>query len=241
MRRIISTSIGLALAVALLGAPRHAVEAGGKASPPQSSAFGKTLPEWMQLFWIANLEGGPDYVGAVKLLPLPQGIIGGGTFTYADPGVFTGHLDVTLGPGTPFVLPVVVWIGEAYETALHYPIDPVIPAEFFTDPSKAITKVYIDGQPVMDSTKASVSPFYFGPVPLGVVYPEPSDYGSISAIYVQGVGFVHPPLSVGVHTIALESELLIPPNPSYLNLNVYPGGSGIHFFNTWTITVSPKK
>ena len=58
-------------------------------------------------------------------------------------------------------------IGEAYNDGT--PIDPVIPAEFFTDPTKATTNVYIDGKVVMDSKKASVSPFYFDPVPLDVL------------------------------------------------------------------------
>jgi hypothetical protein len=69
----------------------------------------------------------------------------------------------------------------------------------------------------------------------------PTSYHSIEAVYAQGVGFVHPPLSVGVHTIALESELRVPPSPLFFNLNVYPDGFGVHFFNTWTITVTPKK
>src|SRR5262249_61483645 len=100
-------------------------------------------------------------------------------------------------------------------------------------------KVYIDGQAVMDSTKASVRPFYWGPVPLDVVYVEPSSYGSIATIFAQGIGFVHPPLSVGTHSIYLEAELRVPPDAAFLNLILNPNGVGVHFFNTWTITVSP--
>src|SRR5262249_43628699 len=99
---------------------------------------------------------------------------------------------------------------------------------------------YIDGKAVMDSTLASVSPFYIGPAPISVTYPQPTSYGSIGAIFVQGVGFVHHPLSVGTHTIELVSELQIPPDPSILNLNVDPDGVGVIYHNTWTITVSAK-
>jgi hypothetical protein len=241
MRRIlISTTAGLALAVALLAVVGTAVEAGGKASPPQSSAFGKTLAEWAQLYITWLIGGGADHVGQVQFLPLPSGEYDGGSFTYEDPGVLTGHLDVTLAPGTPFVLPVVTWYGETYSPDTGYPDDPPIPAELFTDPDNAVIKVYIDGKRVMDSTRASVGPFYYGPVPLDVVYPEPTSYGSTAAIFTQGVAFVQPPLSVGTHTIELEAELFVPPDPEFLNLTLYPDGFGVRYFNTWTITVSPK-
>jgi hypothetical protein len=237
MRRFITITTTLALAITLLAMGGTPVQAGSKASPPQSSAFGKTLPEWMQLYF----EGDTDHVGKVRFLPLPSGDpIGDHLFTYDDPGTVVGHLDVCLPPASPFVLPVVVWIGETYLPSLGYPDDPALPAELFTDPSKANISVYIDGKPVMDSTRASVSPFYFGPVPLDVTYPEPTGYGSIGAIFAQGIGFVHPPLSVGTHTIALESELSIPPDGTFLNLAVYPDGVGVHYVNTWTLKVSPK-
>ena len=101
-------------------------------------------------------------------------------------------------------------------------------------------ELLIDGQRVMDSTKASVSPFYYGPVPLDVTYKEPSAYGSTGAIFQQGIGFVHPPLSVGTHTITLVSESFVPPDGTFLNLTLYPEGAGAHYENTWTITVAPN-
>jgi hypothetical protein len=249
MRRIAAIITSLALAVALVAAPRIASEAGAEASPPDSKAFGKTLTEWMQLYFTSYYSGGgcparpcppEDHVGQVKFLPLPVGEQIGGSGTYADPAVLEGHLNVTLRPGTPFVLPVTVWVGERYEDYPVVPDDPALPADLFTDPSKNLITVSIDGKPVMNSRVASVSPFYFGPAPLGpegegVIYEEPSSYGSIAAIFVQGIGFVHPPLSVGTHTIELVSELRIP--PELLNS---PVGLGIRYENTWTITVSPE-
>jgi hypothetical protein len=240
MRRIATFSAGLALAVALFAVSSTRLNAGGKAAPPQSCAFGKTLTEWMQLYETWFIGGGEDHVGPVKFLPLPNGTAVGGSFTYADPGTLVGHLDVSLKPGTPFVLPVTVWYGERYLPQLGYPDDPALPKDLFTDPDKNLIKVYIDGKPVMDSTRHSVNPFYFGPAPIDVVYPAPSSYGSIAAIFVQGIGFVHTPLSVGTHEIELVSGLSIPIDPTILNLNVYPDGVGVVYKNTWTITVSHK-
>jgi hypothetical protein len=240
MKRYVTKLAGAALAVTLVGASLVAVEAARGGSPPQSTAFGKTLTEWMQLYWTWALGGGgDDHVGHVKFLQLPSGEYAGGSFTYADPGVLVGHLDVSLKPGTPFVLPVSIWYGETYLPALGYPDDPPLPADLFTDPGKNLIRVSIDGKPVMDSTRASVAPFYFGPAPIDVVYPAPSSYGSTAAIFVQGIGFVHEPLSVGTHKIELLAGLRVPPDPTILNLNVYPDGSGIVFKNTWTITVAP--
>jgi hypothetical protein len=137
------------------------------------------------------------------------------------------------------VLPVTIWYGETYEPALGYPVDPALPADLFTDPAKNVIPVCIDGNPVMDSTLASVSPFYIGPAPIDVVYPQPTSYGSIAAIFVQGIGFVNTPLSVGIHTIQLLSGLRVPPDPSILNLSIYPEGAGVVYMNSRTITVAP--
>jgi hypothetical protein len=241
MRRLITPILGLALAIALVATPRHAVEAGGKASPPQSSAFGKTLSEWMQLYFTWSIGGGSDHVGQVKFLPLPIDSYVSGSSTYDDPAVLQGHLDFTMEPGTPLVFPVTVFYGETYEPSTGFPPDPTLPEDLFTDDALNPINVYVDGKPVMDSSLASVRPFYFGPVPLEVVYPAPSSYGSIEAIFVQGIGFVLPPLSVGVHTITLESGLRVPPDPSIINVTLNPHGLGVQYLNTWTITVAPRK
>jgi len=242
MRRNAAIITGSALVVAVLLAPRTTPEVRGQGPSPQSTAFGKTLTEWMQLHetWVLGGGVGEDHVGRVKFFPLPNGVYAGGSFTYADPGILVGHLNVTLKPGTPFVMPVTGWYGETYLPALGYPDDPVLPAELFTDPGKNLIKVYIDGKPLMDSTRASVSPFYFGPAPISVIYPGPTSYGSIAPIYVQWIGFAHPPLSVGTHTMELESELRVPPDPTILNLHVQPEGVGVRYVNSWTITVSPQ-
>jgi len=238
MKRVVTMTC-LTLVVTLLVALGTTVDAGPKASPPQSSAFGKRLPEWLQLYITWLVAGGSGHVGPVTFLPLPSPNSSEGSGTFDDPATVQGHLDVSLAPGTPFVLAVVGWVGETYDPTLGYPDDPPIPAEFFTDPSKATTKVYVDGTRVMDSTIASVSPFYYGPEDLDVTYSVATGYGAIGAIFTQGIGFVHPPLSVGTHTIRLEAEIRLPPDSSFLNLSVYPDGVGARYLNTWTIVVAP--
>src|SRR5262249_41378432 len=111
MKRAITMTC-LTLLVTLLVALGTTVDAGSSASPPHSSAYGKPLPEWMQLYitWLFN--GGSGNVGPVTFLPIPSGNVIGGTFTFDDPATVQGHLDVTLAPGTPFVLSVVGWFGE---------------------------------------------------------------------------------------------------------------------------------
>jgi hypothetical protein len=240
MRRRAAILVGVALTGAVLAVTNLTTRAWGQRCPTESKFYGKTLTEWMQLYetWYIGGATGPDHVGPVKFLPLPNGDTVSGNFTYDDPGIVVGQIDVTLKPGTPFVLPVITWYGEAYEPALGYPNDPALPEDLFTDPHKSLIKVYIDGKRVMDSTVARVNPFYYGPAPINVVYPEPTSYGSIAAIFVQGIGFVHTPLSEGTHTISLVSGLQIPPDPANLNLNVNPEGVGVVYLNTWTIHVS---
>jgi hypothetical protein len=60
-----------------------------------------------------------------------------------------------------------------------------------------------------------------------VEYPEPTSYDSVAAIWFKGLGFVSPPLPVGVHVIHLVGTLNV------------PGFFFEAFDNTWTVTVSP--
>src|SRR5215468_9436949 len=85
MRRLAIISTILALAIAPMAMGGTPVQAGSKASPPQSSAYGKSLPEWMQLYFGWLLGGGANHVGHVQFLPLPNGTCTG-AFTYANPG-----------------------------------------------------------------------------------------------------------------------------------------------------------
>jgi len=198
------------------------------AVPPQSKAFGKSLAEWMNLYWTWYLGGDQDdHVGHVRFMPIPNGEYDSGSFTADDPGVLIGHADVTLGPGNAFALPVAAWIGETYDPDLEIPDDEFLDDSIFT---KTYAVVTIDGKTIMDSTAGPLDEFYYGPMAFDPViyYDEPTDYGAIGAIWVQGLGFVHQPLSVGEHELSLVSEIIIA-----------DFDSGIRFENTWTITVAP--
>jgi hypothetical protein len=215
MQRVCLLVLTLALAV-----PTTALAA----PPGQSNAFGKSLAEWMEIYFTRVVTGDSnDRVGKVLLMPLPQGEYVSGNTTLENPLVLAGELEVTVGPGTPFVMPVATWAGETYSNGSS---DPVLPAEIFTT-SNALVK--IDGKTVLDSERSNFESFYFGPVEFvpPLFYDEPSDYGSVGVTYLQGIGFAHPPLSKGTHTMTLISEIKI---PDY-NLHVI-------FMNTWTITVT---
>jgi len=208
-------------AAAGTGAPRIA--------PPGSNAFGKSLTEWTGIYWRWYYGTASDpaqsMVGNVKLMPLPAGELISGTGTPDDPALYRGQLEITLRPGTPFVLPLAAWVAERYNNGT--PDDPMAPNDVFldgVDPS-----FYIDGKPVV--TEANKAAFYVTPTPFDpiVVYPAPSSYGSIAALAYQGYAIVSPPLAVGRHVIHLYEPYIIRT----------PFSFGTIYDNTWIVTVSP--
>jgi hypothetical protein len=207
------------IAVAGGGAPRIA--------PPGSHAYGKTLTEWQTAYWRWFLGSDQDpaqsMVGNVKLMPNPdQDFSGSGT--PEDPLRVVGDLEITLRPGTPFVLPLVAIYGERYNNGTPDD-DPVDYADRLDTISMHLT---IDGRTVVSD--ANQGAFYvpatdFDPP---VVYPEPTAYGSVAAIWLLGAGIVSPPLSVGQHVIRLDGT------------DIVPGVYSVIFQNTWYVTVSPR-
>jgi len=225
----------VALAVAGIGITAGTASATAHTAPPNSKAFGKSLADWTSTYFIPGFSGSPIDTGHVSLLPLPAGTPVGGTGTSTDPVTVVGQLNVSLKTGTPFVLPVAVWFGEKYDPATGLPDDAPLSASVFTG-SNVLVKV--DGVAVIDSHRDNlarwyVAPQYYDPP---ITYPEPTSYGSIAANFVQGLAFVNRPLSKGVHTLTLESEI-ITFVPNYygpgLNLDI-----GVKFRNSWTITVT---
>ena len=177
------------------------------------------------------------------LLPLPQGTPDNGKGTYDDPVTFTGYLEVAMKPGTPFVLPIVAWLGERYDGpgGCGCPDDPPLPQSATTAGPIIVT---LDGVTLIEGTDTTgnVTEFYYGPAPLEINYLEPSPYKSTGVIFAQGVGFVHAPLNPGEHILTLDAWLRA--EAKYLNqcdgLNgLYANGQGYHYVNTWKITVVP--
>jgi len=203
-------------------------------APPASSAFGKTLTEWMGIYWrwfYTGADLAQSQVGPVQLMPLPAGEQVSGSWTPEDPALLVGQLEITLPPGTPFVLPEFAWVGERYEGYPAVPDDP--PFDNTVALNDVSINLTIDGETVIsDANKAAfyVPPTAFDPI---VEYPEPSSYGSVAAVFYQGVAFVGLPLTPGVHVIHLYEPYIIQPG-DYSGL---PDGLGLIYDNTWIVTV----
>lgn len=140
-------------------------------------------------------------------------------------------MEITVPDGTPFVLPAFGWVGERYEGY------PVVPDDQAIGNAALLAGVHptltIDGNTLItDANKAAyyIPPTAFDPI---IVYPTPSSYGSVAALFFQGCGIVSPPLSAGVHEIHLYE-------PYIIGAGVYPpipDGFGVIYDNTWIVTV----
>jgi hypothetical protein len=190
--------------------------------PPQTQYYGKTLAWWMERYWQWYYGGDQteDHIGDVRFMPLPEGTADDGTGTYEDPVTYTGHLDVTLKADEAFVLSTIVWLGAHYTDGS---VDPVL------DPSDFLCVVTLDGRTLIN--QKNDRKYYF---PVTLFHPpiDISSWGDpfVSIDYVQGIGFIEPPLSPGVHTLTLHSESM---------------DQGLNFWvvyeNTWTITVKCER
>jgi hypothetical protein len=219
-------SVMLAIvAAALLVAPVAAANDGApRIAPPGSHAFGKTYPEQFTDYWRWFFGTAQDPAqstnGHVTFISQPVGEPISGSGTPEDPVVLVGELAITLRPGTSFVLPLVGTVGERYEGYPGVPDDD--PANFTNSLSATLT---IDGRTVVSDANDDaffIPVTYFDPI---VAYPEPTSYGSVAAVWFDGIGIVSPPLPVGVHVIHLDATIIV------------PGAFGVTFDNTWTITV----
>lgn len=204
MRRF---SFGLAV-MALVAMGISLGHAAKKATPGHSNAFGVTLAQAQKGFWtwlyessnpVSYPDPAPDGVKRVQFLPLPT--------TFDKDGV--GTVEITLEPGTPFMVPVFVFIGEGYGDGSEDPADVYGTFDVFTQTDKfggtVDARAYVDGRLVLDNSPAGVTEFFTGPTYFDepIVYDTPTFYGSVSAIWVSGLGFVHPPLPPGEHTLEI--------------------------------------
>jgi hypothetical protein len=194
-----------------------AVPPAGNSSPginrPNSLAYGKSLGEWLKLYWTWWITTGGDpassTVGPVQFMPMPtDSALTNGTGTPDDPFILSGHVDITLSPGTPFVLAVA---GFIYEEG---PPDP--PDIFGTLITCDVT---LDGRPILQD----LLNYFVGPIP----FDEPLPSGDVEPyVFFEGIGFICAPLSPGVHYITVYDHF-------YDDWNVV-------FDNTWTIKVLPR-
>jgi len=197
-----------------------------RVSPPNSKAFGKSLAEWLTIYWRWAYGGGSPEVGPVELMPLPAGEVtyAGSEPYWKDPTVYTGEIEVEFAPGTPFVLPEYAWVLERYDGYPDIADDTCFPEDQIRG---AVTQMSltIDGVTVMSD--ANKDDFYVNCTPFDpiVPYAEPTSYGSVAAIAWQGVGLVSPPLPPGDHVIHLYERYAI------------EGWFGVVYDNTWHVHV----
>ena len=121
--------LAMAANLALAGSPDPG-SAAPRIAPPNSQAYGKSLTEWLSIYWTWAYSGADlaqSKVGNVQLMPLPAGEQTGGSWTPEDPAVLVGQLEITLPAGTPFVLPEFAWVGERYEGYPAVPDDLPVP------------------------------------------------------------------------------------------------------------------
>jgi hypothetical protein len=131
------------------------------------------------------------------------------------------------------VLPAFAWIGERYD---GYPAEPDdIPVVDDVLLSSVQPNMTINGLPVL--TDANEEAHYVSTTPFDpiVVYPAPSSYGSVAALFYQSCGIVARPLPPGKHVIHLYEPYIIAAG-AYPPL---PDGFGVIYDNTWIVTVSP--
>ncbi len=222
-RRLAGALAAMVACAFVLNTPSSAF-AGGKGNqspqvlPPNSHAFGKPLSQWLDLYATELLERLvgtktlPQQVGNVLFLQAPAQLDAGGK----------GHEDVTIKAGTALLYSTVFFYLETYEDGSTDDLT----MDYL--PQEALTKVehLLDNRPILQNLRA----YYIPTVPLEnpVVYPEATDYGSISANWVQGFAFIITPLPVGVHTLT-----------SYIHFDSDELGMEFTYDESWTITVVP--
>lgn len=204
------------------------------ATNPASNAFGQGFAEWLRDYWAwSYVHVGPQLQpNNVLFMPVP--VPGDDDWAIQDNRqIGTAEMNLTVKPGTKLVLGILSWIGETYDPNL-VPSVPDDDPNYFTLadflPPLGQSIITLDGVQLMNDS--NVASFYYGPISFKepLMYSEPTPYGSIGAIFVQGIGIVIQPLTPGQHTLKLYSW-------DYWK-GLY-GANGVGWDNTWHITVAP--
>lgn len=245
MRRRMGLVVVIALAA--LGLLSFSAIAAKKVVVPTSNFYGKSLTEWTEEYWrwwYSEYSPGvqPSLRGRIMFMPMPAGEQIGGDWTPENPAYMQGMIEVTIEPGTPFVLPFFAWLSERYNNGT--PDDPVIPDSFVKD---TVTNLEGDGLPVITLDGVPIVEnfwdYYVGPVWLDPIieYPEPSSYGSIGIIAFQGATIIMRPLEPGIHVLTLMEKMVI--TDEQAAEAGLPYSFGVIYSNTWVINVerAPKK
>ena len=185
----------------------------------------KSLDDYMVRYFTWSLGANQaDHEGTVQFMPIPSG---------AGPdedGVYVGEMDVTLKTNQSFFLPIFTFYGETYDDGTPND-DPanhdLIPSE--DDFLNSDVLVELDGHVIIDSAHHDLDEFWVSPQYFKhpIVYAAPTDYHSVSAIWVEGLAFLHDPMHKGSHTLHLRIT-----NDFLTDHYGFPGWD-----NTWHITV----
>jgi hypothetical protein len=199
---------------------------------PNANLYGQSLAEWGIQYgeWLSSNPSESQVFGHV-LFPVITQYTVTGSGTLLDPIVVTGHLDVTVKPGTAFFSPLLGWQAEDYQDGSR---DPVVPDDWFGTYFTLAEPLVIDGQAVV--TSENVNRYYFPPQELNppYLYPQPTSYGSIGFWSGQGWGVLCEPLAVGVHQVSFSSSAMVPVDNGVLP---YEFGQILRF--SYTISVVP--
>ncbi len=229
-RNLYAAVLGLSLAFTIATPSLGAAAKNNAAASPFSDAFGQSFEEWLRDFWAWNFGGVGQQAqpNGVFFMPIPAP---GPNQDWNGKAVAIGEMDLTVQPGSKLVLGILGWIGETYDPAYNIRDDQPWPISSFLPPEGEAV-ITLDGVELINA--ANLKDFYCGPVCFKepIMYPEPSSYHSIGAIWAQGIGIVLQPMTPGTHTLNLYS---------WDRWQGMYGDVGQGWFNTWHIAVAPPK
>jgi hypothetical protein len=183
--------------------------------PGSSLACGKTLAQWQEIW----------YRWAVGAFPLPTDANGNAVSNnmvlMANPRNNDGTVDVTLNANQPFVFHLFTYYGNSYKDGS--PNDQFCDLSLFQTLALNLT---VDGVQILNG---SAAPQYFSQTVLAPPIPITDPSSPFSAyIWLQNVGTVFPPFSVGQHVIKLDVNATMP-----------CFGFNFESHGTWNLTVLP--
>lgn len=211
--------LAIALVAALLGTAAPVANADDSIEP-QTSALGKSLGEWFELWsiWGSPYGGGPDHHGYYRYMPLPVPDCTPPK-PKKNPWYCVGRLDASLTADQGFFLPVNGYVGWEY---LDGSEDPLLDDWIFVDVDVSVT---LDGESFFDSDDLDLADFYSEQYYKKPLYVDADAEGYAADIFVQGVTFLCPPLSPGTHVLHLWEHA-----PAW----------NVIWDNTWNITVTAE-
>ena len=183
-------------------------------------AYTRAVALSQQFYWPWNLgASNHQTVGPLFMVPLPEG-----TPVSEDPFVLQGSTSFDVKPGRTLVLPISVYLGEAYDDGSEDD-----PADSPIDFAASLLILTVDGRVVADSSRSSIDCLDFGTVRFAkpIPYETPTDYGAVAAVWVKGLGVLLPPLRPGDHQIELQ---VVTPTADLFGVDV-------GYYNTWYVHV----